>query len=294
MSGELLFRRRVQVVVASPLTENFSTISAQVMEIEKLRVSFKVSKSLTKDPNTAEIKVYNLSEATRAKLPGKAAKIVLRAGYESTEDQIYIGDARTIESKKENADWITTFRCGDGERAVQHARVNASFAAGTPVSDIINTLGRAAKVDTGNLSKIAAGVPSSTQYTQGYAASGLALKELEKVLKFAGYELSIQDGALQALKPGEATTEEVILLAPDSGLIGSPELAAGETKEGKNKAAAKPVLKAKSLLQGKLRPGRRVQVQSRQFNGLYRCVKVEHAGDTDGQDWFSSLELETA
>jgi hypothetical protein len=287
-----LFRRRVKVALATALKEDFSSISALVTEIEQLRVSFKVTKALTKDPNTCEIKIYNLSTETRAKLPGTGAKVLLRAGYQSTEEQIFIGDARVIESKQEGADWVTTIRCGDGERAILHARVSESFTPGTPVANAIRTLGKAAKIDIGNLDKVVAGISPSQQYTQGYAAHGNLYKELGKALQFAGYELSIQDGALLALKPGEATTEEVIELSEASGLIGSPESASGEKKEGKNKAPAKPVLKVKSLLQGQLRCGRKLSLKSIQYNGLFRIVKVEHSGDTVGGDWYSSLELE--
>lgn len=293
MANETLFRRRVKVALATALKEDFSSVSALVTEIEQLRVSFKVTKALTKDPNTCEIKVYNLSADTRAKLPGTGAKVLLRAGYQSTEEQIFIGDARVIESKRESsADWVTTIRCGDGERAVLHARVSSSFSPGTSVADVLRSLGKAGKVDTGNLEKVASGLSPSLQYTQGYAAHGNFYKELGKALQFAGYELSIQDGAILALKPGEATTEEVIELSAQSGLIGSPETASGEKKEGKNKAPAKPVLKVKSLLQGQLRCGRKVSLKSTQYNGLFRIVKVEHSGDTASGDWYSSLELE--
>jgi hypothetical protein len=294
MAGEQLFRRRVKVALAQALSSDFSTVSALVTEIEDLRVSFKFTKALTKDPNTCEIKIYNLSAETRANLPGTGTKVLLRGGYESTEELLFVGDARVIESKREGADWVTTFRCGDGERAVQFARVSTSFASGTKISDAIRTIGKATKMDTGNLESLASGLSPSLQYTQGLAVHGSAIKELEKALKVAGYELSIQEGALLALKPGESTTEEVIELSEDSGLIGSPEVAGGEKKAGKNKAASKPVLKAKSLLHGQLRCGRRVSLKSRQYNGLYRIVKVDGSGDTFGGDWYSDLELEAA
>lgn len=287
-----LFQRKVRVLLATPHATSFSKVSAEVREITELRVSFKVSKALTKDPNTCEIKIYNLAESTRKALPGTGAKVVLHAGYEGALEQLFIGDARTIESKREGTEWVTTVKCGDGERAVKFARFSGSFAANTQVAEVIKTIGKATKLDTGNIEKIASGLPPSLQYTQGKTSHGPALKELEKALKFAGYDLSIQDGALLALQPGEATTEEVIELSAESGLLGSPEFAAGEKKEGKNKAAAKPVLKAKSLLQGQFRCGRRVLMKSRQYSGLLRLVKLDHVGDTAGGEWASNLELE--
>lgn len=287
-----LFRRQVRVLLAVPLSSNLSQVSAQVTEIKDLRVVFKVQKALVKDPNTCELKIYNLSGSTRSQLPGTGAKVVVQAGYEGTLAQIFIGDARTIEHTREGADWVTTIRCGDGERALQFARVNTSFGVGAQVSDVITTIGKATKLDVGNLASVAASVPPSDQYTQGYVAHGSAVKELEKALAKAGYELSIQDGAILALAPGESTTEEVIELSPETGLVGSPEMASGEKKEGKNKAPSRPVLKAKSLLQAGFGCGRKVKVISRNHSGLFRVVKLEHSGDTFGGDFYSSLELE--
>lgn len=290
----VLFQRKVKAVMAVPISTNLSTVSAQVTEITDLRMTFKVQKALTKDPNTCELKIYNLSSHTRATLPGTGAKVIIEAGYQGSLAQIFIGDARLIEHTKEGSEWVTTLRCGDGERAKQWSRVATSFGVGTQVAEVIRTIGKATKLDTGNLANVAAGIPPSEQYTQGYVAYGNAVKELEKALALAGYELSIQDGVILALRPGESTTEEVIELSPETGLIGSPEMAAGEKKEGKNKAAAKPVLKAKSLLQAGFRCGRRVLVKSREHNGLFRVVKLEHSGDTAGGDFYTSLEMEAS
>lgn len=291
----VLFRRQVEVLLAVPLSEDLTHISAQTTLIKDLRVSFKVVKSLVKDPNTCEIKVYNLAESTRKALPGTGAKIILWAGYQGSIEQLYIGDAKTIDSVQDGTEWVTTVRCGDGERAIQSARISTSFGPGTPFGAVLTEIGRAAKVDIGNLGKVVSRLPSSAQYVHGYTAHGLALSELDKVLKAAGFEWSIQDGALQVLAPGETTTEEVIVLSSETGLVGSPEMATGEKKaSGKKseKPPAKPVLKAKGLLQGGFRPGRRVQVNSRQYNGVFRCQKVEQEGDTASGPWYSALELE--
>lgn len=284
MANEFLFSRKVALILAVPLAADLSTVSAQVTKIENLRVSFKVTKSLTKDPNSAEIKVYNLSAATRAKLPGKGAKVILQAGYDQTIEQVFIGDARIIESKQEGPDWVTSIECGDGARAAASSRVSTSFAGGTKVADVITKIGKTLKIDLGNLSDVARGVKG--EFVQGYAAHGSSIKELDTALKAAGFELSIQDGALQVLAPGAVTTEQVIVLDSSSGLIGSPEMGSGDKKD------KPPFLKAKSLLQPALKPGRKVHIKSIQYDGNFRVSKVEHTGDTAGQDWYSELELQ--
>lgn len=289
-----LFKRKATVLLAFPVAENFSTISSQVIEISQLRVSFQVKKALTKDPNSCEIKIYNLSESTRKSLPGTGAKVVLRAGYEGTEEQIFIGDVRLIENAREGTEWVTKINSGDGSRALTYGRVSSSFGPGASVVDVLKSLGKSLLMNKGNLESVIAKIPISTSFTQGYVAHGNAFRELEKVLKVAGYELSIQDGALLALAPGDATTEELIELSESSGLIDSPEMASSEKKPGKNKPASRPVLKAKSLLQGQFRCGRRVLVKSRQYEGRFKIVKLEHEGDTEVGEFVSNLSLEAA
>jgi hypothetical protein len=281
VADQLLFDRKVKLIVAYALDEDYKSVSARAVEIEGLRVQFKISKSLHKDPNTAEITVTNLSERSRAEMMGKGAKVILQAGYSQTISQIFHGDARLIEHTREGVDWTTKIQTGDGERAFVHARINESFKSGTPLSGVINKVANKIGLGVGNLAS-ASGLQSK-QYVSGYAARGKASKELDNVLKAAGYEWSIQDGALQILRPG-ATTEEIIELNEDHGLIGSPEHGTPVTKGGP------PVLKIKSLLQPHIKPGCRVKLKSQGYDGLFRVLKLEHEGDTAGGSWYTSFE----
>lgn len=282
-----LFDRRVVVAVAFPLATDYVSVSGQVVEIVGLRTQFKVHKSLVKDPNTAEVTINNLAETTRSRMQAQAAKVVIRAGYRDTVGQIFIGDAHNIEHIRNGADWLTKIHAGDGARGLTQGRVSQSFAPGTPVTDVVATIGRVAGFDissvtkTGKLKEL-----EGRQFAQGYVAHGSVGKELDKILRGAGFEWSIQDGKLQVLRRGEANTERVIELTPASGLIGSPEYVTSE----KSKKPA--VLKFKALLSPEIIPGRRLAFESARHKGVHRVTKVEHTGDTHGDDWFTEGECE--
>jgi hypothetical protein len=294
MAGELLFKRSARLLILPPSQAGNATTEA--VEIEALRLSFKIKKDLAKAANTAEVTVYNLSAERRASLGSKGARLVLEAGYAESDDvlavlgsvgtreQIFAGDVRLIEHKHEGPNWATKLSSGDGERALAHARFSSSFAPGTSLVEVVKGAAKSLGVGEGNLG--AALGEEAIQYASGYVAHGFASLELDKVLRRAGFEWSVQDGQLQVLRPG-AATQEVVVLGPESGLIGSPEMGSAEKKGGR------PVLKLKSLLQPRLKPGARVEVRSRSYAGLYRILKVEHSGDTEGADWFSSLEAAT-
>lgn len=285
MTGrELLFERRVKVIVASPLAEDFKSISAQTVEIDLLRVQFTVTKTLKKSANTASVQITNLSEKTRASLQAKGAKLVVSAGYLNTLAQIFIGDVRTIDHVRDGADWTTKIDSGDGERALSHARVSESFGAGAALPEVVKTIGDRLGIGLGNIQAKLAG--DARQFVNGYTAHGRASSELDRVLSAAGYEWSIQDGNIQVLRTGETNTERVVVLSSDSGLVGSPTYGTAEKKR------KRPVIKFKALLSPEIRPGGRVAFESLNHRGVHRVLRVTHKGDTAGGDWYTEGEVE--
>jgi hypothetical protein len=71
-----------------------------------------------------------------------------------------------------------------------------------------------------------------------------------------------------------------VVLTPTTGLIGTPSH--GE----------KGAINAVSLLNGEIKPGRKVDIECRSLVGSYRATAVTHSGDTQGSDWYSSFEAE--
>jgi hypothetical protein len=272
--SELLFGRRYALAIGST-------------QITRLRVAFRVKKTLTKEPNTAEIVVYNLSESTRRQLQGKAIPVVLSAGYVDNEAVIFSGDARYIDHVREGADWITKIKCGDGERAYQFRRFNGSFAPGTSIADVIRACASALSINTGNLEEALAKPfrGGRTVFRNGFSASGDAIDVLDQLLRGAGFTVSIQNGALQVLQGGQPVPSSAVLLSASTGLVGSPELGTPE------KQGAPPRVKAKSLLQPKIVCGGIVELQTISFKGQFRVEALEHTGDTDGGEWYTALEL---
>lgn len=277
-----LFGRRCRVIVGRPQVDT-RVLAPDAVEVEGLRVQFKVTKTGTKEPNTAEVSVWNLSPETRAAVQMKGAKLIVVAGYTETFRQVFSGDVRTVDHVRDGAHWVTKFQAGDGERAFRHARVSEAFAPGVAALDVARRLAVLLGLDPGNLTGEVA--VTAVTFTQGYSARGKVSGELSRLLGALGLEWSIQDGRLQVLAPGEAVPgETAIELSPSSGLIGSPE-------HGSPDATGKPgVLKVKSLLQPDLRPGCRFSLVSDAATGGYRAGRVDHAGDTAGGEWYSTVE----
>lgn len=280
------YDRKCQIIIAAPLAQiDSQRLSGQTLEIESLRVQFRVTKTLAKSANTAEVQITNLAEHTRASLQDKSAKIVISAGYLNTLGQIFIGDVRTIDHLREGPDWTTKIDAGDGERALSHARVSESFKAGIGIPDVVTVAAKKMGVDLSSATKQLSS--DKRQFVNGYSMHGRASAELDRILTAAGYEWSIQDGRLQILKSGQATTEQIIVLSSDSGLVGSPEFGTSEKKK------KPPVIKFKALLSPEIKPGKRIAFDSKRHKGTHRVLKVVHTGDTaGGTTWYTDGEAE--
>jgi hypothetical protein len=269
-----LFGRRARISIGT-ITVGDETSGPNIGGAEipvSVRMAFKITKDRKAEPNKCEVQIYNLSPDSRAGIQ-KGQLLTVEAGYAGTVAQIFQGDIRTISHVHNSGDWITKLTAGDGETAHRSARCVDSFGPKTKVSAVLQRLIDAYGLKAGNAISVVKEKARIQEYLQGKTLSGRASEQLERVLADVGLEYSIQDGALQVVEIGKAVDAPAILLGPDSGLIGSPELA----EEGKDK---KTVIKFKSLLQPKIIPARLVDLDSATKKGVVRVDKLTHNGDT--------------
>lgn len=288
-----LFNRDVVVTIGS---KRIASRPKSDPEITKptLRIRFRINKSLGRDPNTAELTLWNLSEESRAAFQEEGnPPVVVEAGYVDETTQVFSGDLFRASNVRNGLDWETTIEVGDGAASYRKSRISESFGPGTSVEDVVNKIVDSMKgLGAGNvLDKLGEGSLRGgvDEFSKGRSIVGLSAEKLDEVLSSAGIDYSIQDGMLQALKPNETTGDDAVQLDAASGLIGSPEL--GDSG----------VVKARSLLQGAIAPGRRIEIravraaQGREqvrFEGAIRVEHVTHVGDTWETDWYTNLEGE--
>ena len=268
-----------------------------------LHIKFKAEKDNLGHPNTLDLEVYNLSQATRKQMQASGGYVQLLAGYVADLPRLPVlfqGNARTIDHERQGPDWVTKIQCGDGETAYRFAQASQSFPAGTTASFIASYLAQQIKaadplhIDiTAFLAKAPTLLYPQPAFAWGYVTTGNAFEELQRLLGGA-YELSLQNGELRALLPSEVQAGlSVPLIAPGHGMIGSPEHGTP------NLNGLPSILKVKSLLVPRIHPGDLVQVASSNLAqggtgpsaGTFRVQKIVHTGEIAGNDWQSELEL---
>lgn len=255
------------------------------------RITFDVDKRLdgTK-PQSTTIQIYNLSPTSRANLQQPATSIVLSAGYESNIATIFTGTTRTVSHVKEKADWITKITAADGIEKIRTNRAALSFKANTPFTTVIQQMAKATGLDGGNLTqKLGQFAGGLSSFSNGFSGSGPAFPMLRKFLGTMGYDVSVRDGALTVLKatapgvPLDVTSDPVVVVSQQSGMIGSPEIA----EEGDDK---RKVLKVKALIDPRFKIGGQIQLKSQNLSGFYRVERVNFKGDNFGQEWAAEME----
>ncbi len=254
-------------------------------------ISFKVEKTLKPLPNTCELTVFNLNEDQRAHLEQLAPKrikgapakpsikgvpVKIEAGYADNLSQIWLGDLRTVNTKRENTDWTTILESGDGEKAHQNARINVSFGPSTPMDTALRAMVRAMGVGEGNIGKVANDLSINgfgNIFSQGITLSGQASREITDFARSADLEWSIQDGAIQFLARGKALASRAILLSEDTGMRGSPTV----DNSG--------IMTVKMAMIPDVRPGALLVLDAARLKGNYRIEKCTYVGSTFSNDW---------
>lgn len=118
------------------------------LELGELRVAFTVKVSEQETPNSASIKVYNLSEATAGRIRKEFTRVILQAGYQGNCSVIFDGNITKVAlgqeggpgagkngGEGEGLDTCLEISAGDGDRAYNYALVNTSLAAGSTPDD---------------------------------------------------------------------------------------------------------------------------------------------------------------
>lgn len=247
-----------------------------------LRVVFKVEKSLAKDPNTAEVEIYNLKESTRGLLARKGISTTVDAGYADGDPHtIFRGKLDYGATSREGSDWVSTFESTDGGKEVRESRINISYKQigfGAAIREVASAMG----LGLGNVEeKIAGGNIRGAleSFSKGLVLSGQTAPQFDKLVKSFGFEWSIQDEQIILIEPAAyLDPTRAILLNPDTGLIGSPQ------------AGDKGSVEARSLMIPSLQPGRKVRIESSLVNGFFRVERSVFVGDTWGQDWYTDIE----
>lgn len=265
-------RRKADVGIPGLVAEKFPSI---------LKVTFGITSTIKKDPNSCELQIYNLNDGTRASLQKRGQQTIVEAGYISNRSVVFRGVLEYSSSVYNGTDWITTLQTSDGTDKIKSKRINKSIKGPAKAGDVLRVAAEAMGLKPGNLRKaIKRGSirGNLAEFTNGIVLSGKADKVLDSVVRSMGYFYSIQGGQLMLFGPDDFNGSTAVVISKETGMVGSPE----PGDDG--------FVNVRTLIQPNLLPAYRVKVVSENANGFYRIERVDYSGDTWGNDWYADLE----
>lgn len=278
-------------------TDKTSNLKESVV-IDQHHIEFDVTKTSDSKNNTAEIRVFNLSDDTRSKFEKKDVLVSLEVGYEDENDGntvlIFRGDKARVVTRKQGTDIVTTINAADGYVILREGRVNRTLAKGVTLKQVVEEIVKDGMSNIRSLNysdKIPAKV-----FNSGFSLVGSARKNLDFVCEGHRLEWHILNNDVLYVYPkkGTSTTEQVaVLLSPDTGLIDSPESTNQEIKDLKKdlKVEEDPGIRLRSVLNPKIEIGGYIKVQgTKGLDGLYKVVRLTHRGSYEGNEWITEVE----
>jgi len=244
-----------------------------------LDFEFSISRDKTPNPNSAEFVIYNLNPAHRAELVQDDVPVRFSAGYRNSMDLLFYGELRhaTFEGR---GDIKTIISSGDSDSKIVESMVSKSFARGTLVKDVVESLLDSIGAKKANWEAFGSSYKtiSGLQLPNGLALRGSSSKILTEMCQSMGFEWCIIDGEFQIRPVGESAGEGP-LITPATGLEGSPQ----QEKRGKDKT--KSIVSFKCRLMPKVLPGFQVRVEHRDTKQNILLTETRHYGATFSNDW---------
>lgn len=270
----------------------------EAIDLSNLRFKFQVRRGDIQTPNSVDIRVYNVSDQTLNQVQKEFKRVVLQAGYDGNFGVIFQGNVKQLRKGRESAvDSYLDLTAADGDSAYHFAVVNRSLSAGsTPLDQFKASL--TAMAGHGVVGASTAELHERT-LPRGKTMFGMARDFMRSLAGSTQTDWSIQDEQLTLIPASAYLPGEAAVLTAATGMVGFPE----QTQDG---------IKVRCLLNPNLKIGTRVKIDNQsilrfkfglslgafknnmfvpsvQNDGFYRIIFAEHAGDTRGQEWYTSL-----
>lgn len=271
------------------------------LDFAKFHVVFQVNRGDVQSPNSADVRIYNVSDQTANRLQNEFSQIQIQAGYVGNFGLIFQGTVKQVRKGREDAK--TTYvdiTAADGDEAYNYSTIALSLAAGATPADAIQGFVQSmaqAGIRQGYIPDL-----STNGSPRGEVFYGMTRDELRDFAKANNVLWSIQDGALTIVPQTSYIPGEVPVISPATGLISVPE----QTQNGiEMTVLLNPLMRIGQLVKldssnvNQLRYG--LDIQSQAYNqflkervktnmdGLYYVMQANHNGDTRGNPWYTRL-----
>lgn len=298
-NGSLQWLREFEIVIGPPGGSGLQ-IGGQSPTAPALKVQFEIVKTLDPAPNTAQIKIFNLTPAHEKQITGPTTEftqVLINAGYQGASRLIFKGTIKHAFHYRDKADYVTQIEAADGDKDYRQAKLNLTLAAGTTHADLVN----AAVGSFSNTSLGHNGIAPGNPRIRGRVISGMTRDVLSRVARETTSNWSIQDGALQIVPTNGILPNQAIVVNASTGMLKAPEIndrgimvtcllnpliGINGVLQLDNNDIMQRIRKRRQLSKNTQKtPDRNLTTVALNADGLYKVIRTDHRGDTRGMQW---------
>lgn len=195
-------------------TEQSNDTKAIIIDYDNLDIDFNISFQNSKNINTCNLTLYNLSHDTLSKIKAEDA-IRIKAGYEEFNGYIFTGKIDYVSTNKTNLDVETKIICTPDSSSWNMAFISQSWARNTLATTIVKQIIELANWQVGHLEV------KDIKYQGGKVFRNNARFCLEEIAEDTNSLLYFNNG-LVYMYPKDKTFKKTITLKPTDGLIETP------------------------------------------------------------------------
>lgn len=122
------FGRKVSILVGQD--------SGPAIELSELRCTYTIKRGDLQTPNSARLRVYNVSQSTKQRIEKEFTRLVIQAGYEGNFGILFDGTIKQVRRGRDSqTDTYLDITAADGDSAYNFAIVNTTLSAGSTPAD---------------------------------------------------------------------------------------------------------------------------------------------------------------
>lgn len=266
--------------------------SGNALDLSQMRIQFMVRNGSVQTLKQADIRIYNLSDATAKQIESEFTQVQLQVGYAGNLSLIFRGTICWVYRGRLNAtDSYVRIIAQDGDEAYNFAVVNQTLSAGWDPSTVFGAVAKSMSpygVTTGYSSITGNPAP------RGKVLFGMARDRLRCLADSQHAGWGIENSTLNLVPYSTVMPGTVPALNAQTGMLGVPE----QTIQGIIvRCLLNPDIRSFGKLQidnsaitsltvkQQLTGSDVVVVPSKDWDGFYVAHCVTHQGDTRGNEW---------
>ncbi len=274
------------------------------LDFSDLRFSFDIRRGDIQTPNSARIRIFNVSDDTAQRIQGEFTRVVLQAGYQDGPfGLLFDGVIKQVRRGRYSpTETVVDVTAASGDMWYNHAVVNTTLAAGSTYMDHVQAAIATMKpygLTVGYLPEF-----DVKPLPRGRVIFGMARDVLKNAALNLNADWSIQDTQFQMVPQNSYIPGEALVLTAETGMIGLPTqdqngitvkclLNPNARISGLVKIDNKSIQRAEYSLtvsDNAVESNLNIQGYGRLNNdGVYKILVAEHEGDTRDNPWYTTL-----